>query len=62
MAFALLVHLFSVWIVKFQLNISEIEEGTFKWPSFYNILEVLVAIFNFTFSFFTYRKLAQSEK
>ena len=34
MAFALLVHLFSVWIVKFQLNISEIEEGTFKWPSF----------------------------
>lgn len=29
MAFALLVHLFSVWIVKFQLNISEIEEGTF---------------------------------
>ena len=25
---------FSVWIVKFQLNISEIEEGTFKWPSF----------------------------
>ena len=25
--------LFSVWIVKFQLNISEIEEGTFKWPS-----------------------------
>ena len=33
MAFAL-VHLFSVWIVKFQLNISEIEEGTFEWPSF----------------------------
>ena len=31
---ALLVHLFSVWIVKFQLNISEIEEGTFEWPSF----------------------------
>lgn len=29
MAFAILVHLFSVWIVKFQLNISEIEEGTF---------------------------------
>ncbi|EEL80048.1 hypothetical protein bcere0028_43070 [Bacillus cereus AH1271] len=29
MTFALLVHLFSVWIVKFQLNISEIEEGTF---------------------------------
>ena len=31
MAFALLVHLFSVWIVKFQLNISEIEEGTFEY-------------------------------
>lgn len=29
MVFAFLVHLFSVWIVKFQINISEIEEGTF---------------------------------
>ena len=51
MAFALLVHLFSVWIVKFQLNISEIEEGTFEWPSFNNILEVLVAIFQFRILF-----------
>lgn len=29
MVIAFLVHLFSVWIVKFQINISEIEEGTF---------------------------------
>ncbi|PFN05754.1 MULTISPECIES: hypothetical protein [Bacillus cereus group] len=29
MAVAICVHLFSVWIVKFQLNISEMEEGTF---------------------------------
>ncbi|MCI0763899.1 hypothetical protein [Bacillus sp. TL12] len=29
MAIAICVHLFSVWIVKFQLNISEMEEGTF---------------------------------
>ena len=54
MAFALLVHLFSVWIVKFQLNISEIEEGTFEWPSLI-IFWKLLAIFNFVFSFFTYR-------
>ncbi|MFJ8528034.1 hypothetical protein CON65_18205 [Bacillus pseudomycoides] len=29
MAIAIFVHLFSVWIVKFQLNISEMKEGTF---------------------------------
>ncbi|EEM09309.1 hypothetical protein bmyco0003_39520 [Bacillus pseudomycoides] len=29
MTIAICVHLFSVWIVKFQLNISEMEEGTF---------------------------------
>ena len=29
MAIAICVHFFSVWIVKFQLNISEMEEGTF---------------------------------
>ncbi|MBO1580867.1 MULTISPECIES: hypothetical protein [Bacillus] len=29
MAISIFVHLFSVWIVNFQVNISEMKEGTF---------------------------------